>query len=55
MMAAIGVREYHRIKEIKGPLLVVEGVSVYKEKSYIFPIEKNPYFKYNFTPKNKLG
>ncbi|MEB3757134.1 MAG: ATP synthase subunit B [Desulfurococcales archaeon] len=26
-MATIGVREYHRIKEIKGPLLVVEGVS----------------------------
>ncbi len=26
-MSVIGVREYHRIKEIKGPLLVVEGVS----------------------------
>ena len=26
-MAVVGVREYHRIKEIKGPLLVVEGVS----------------------------
>ncbi len=26
-MSTIGVREYHRIKEIKGPLLVVEGVS----------------------------
>ncbi|MCE4606150.1 MAG: ATP synthase subunit B [Desulfurococcales archaeon] len=26
-MSVVGVREYHRIKEIKGPLLVVEGVS----------------------------